>query len=103
MTNNPLLVGLRPVHPGEVLREDIIPAIGMPKTEIARLLRVSRQTLYDILGERKPVTSQMALRLARMFGGGPEIWLRMQQNFDLATIAVEMADELADIPVLMAA
>ena len=69
---NPLLKGLRPVHPGEMLREDILPAVGRPKTEIARLLGISRQTLYDILGEKQPVTPAMALRLARMFGGSAE-------------------------------
>lgn len=100
---NPLLAGLRPTHPGEVLREDVLPAVGKPKVEIARLLKVSRQTLYDVLAERQPVTPRMALRLARMFGGSPETWLRMQQNHDLAILAETMAEELASIPVLVAA
>ena len=100
---NPLLSGLAPVHPGAVLREDVLPAIGKPRAEVARLLRVSRQQLYDILNERKPVTAQMALRLARMFGGTADTWLRLQQNFDLATIGTAMAGELAAIPQLQAA
>ena len=53
---NPLTKGLRPVHPGEMLREDILPAVARPKVEIARLLGISRQTLYDILNEKQPVT-----------------------------------------------
>jgi addiction module HigA family antidote len=69
---NPLLKGLRPVHPGELLREDILPALGRTKAEIARLLGISRQTLYDILNERQPVTPAMALRLAKLLGGSPE-------------------------------
>ena len=59
---NPLTKNLRPVHPGELLREDVLPAVGRPKTEIARLLGISRQTLYDILNEKQPVTPAMALR-----------------------------------------
>ncbi len=100
---NALLRGLRPTHPGEVLREDVLPALKMPKTEIARALRISRQQLYDILGERKPVTSQLALRLAKLLGTTPESWLRMQDAYDLAQDAEALADELDRIPVLAAA
>src|SRR6202040_2526117 len=57
--------GLPPMHPGELLREEILPALERPKTEIARLLGVSRQTLYDVLQERQPVTPSMALRLGK--------------------------------------
>ena len=100
---NPLLKGLRPVHPGEMLREDILPAVGRPKTEIARLLGISRQTLYDILNEKQPVTPAMALRLARMFGGSAESWVNMQRNYDLKIAERELADELDKIPHLEAA
>lgn len=100
---NPLLAGLRPVHPGEVLREDVLPALGRPKTEIARLLGVSRQTLYDILNERQPITAPMALRIGKLCGNGPELWLRMQQTYDLALAEQDMADRLDAIPTLNAA
>ena len=53
MSNNPLLRGLKATHPGEVLREDVLPSLHKPKTEIARLLGISRQTLYDILDEKR--------------------------------------------------
>ena len=62
MARNPLLAGLRPVHPGELLREDVLPALGLPKAQIARLLGVSRKTLYDILDEKQAVSAGMALR-----------------------------------------
>jgi addiction module HigA family antidote len=55
--------GLPPMHPGELLREEILPALDRSKAEIARLLGVSRQTLYDVLKEKQPVTPGMALRL----------------------------------------
>ena len=54
--------GLRPTHPGEILREDVLPALGKPKAEIARNLGVSRDTLYELLAERQPVTPRMAQR-----------------------------------------
>lgn len=100
---NPLTKGLRPVHPGELLREDILPAVARPKTEIARLLGISRQTLYDILNEKQPVTPGMALRLAKMFGGTAESWVNMQRNYDLRIAERELAGELAKIPHLEAA
>tara|TARA_R100001244_G_scaffold44182_15_gene40092 strand:- start:2772 stop:3080 length:309 start_codon:yes stop_codon:yes gene_type:complete len=100
---NPLTKNLRPVHPGELLREDVLPAIARPKTEIARLLGISRQTLYDILNEKQPVTPAMALRFARMFGGSAESWVNMQRNYDLKIAERELGDALDAIPRLEAA
>jgi addiction module HigA family antidote len=71
------------VHPGEILREDVIPALGKPKAEIARLLGISRQHLYDILNEKKPITPEVAVRMGKLFGNGPDIWVRMQATHDL--------------------
>ncbi len=100
---NPLVAGLAPMHPGELLREDILPALGRPKTEIARLLGISRQTLYDIVNEKQPVTPAMALRFARMFGGNAESWLNLQRNYDLQSAEKELGDALDAIPLLRAA
>jgi antitoxin HigA-1 len=71
-----------PTHPGELLREDVIPATGRPKAEVARLLGISRQHLYDILNERKPVTPVVAARLGKLFGNGAGVWVRMQASHD---------------------
>lgn len=98
-----MLRNMRPVHPGELLREDVLPAVGRPKTEIARLLGISRQTLYDILNEKQPVTPAMALRFARMFGGSAESWVNMQRNYDLKIAERELGDALDAIPRLAAA
>ncbi len=103
MTGNPLTSGLRPVHPGELLREDVLPALGRPEAEIARLLGVSRQTLYDILGEKQPITAAMALRIGKLCGDGPMIWLSMQQLYDVKAAERELAAELAAIPTLAVA
>ena len=93
---------LRPVHPGEMLREDVLPALGKNKTEIAELLGVSRQTLYDILTERQPVTPAMALRLGKLLGNGPTLWINMQRTYDLQLAEVAMKKQLAKIPTLEA-
>lgn len=58
-------------------------ATGRSKVEIANLLGISRQTLYDILGEKAAVTPEMAVRLGRLFGNGPGVWVRMQTSYDL--------------------
>ncbi|HYG25298.1 MAG TPA: HigA family addiction module antitoxin [Caulobacteraceae bacterium] len=102
MARNPLTAGLRPVHPGELLREDVLPALGLPKAEIARLLGISRQTLYDLLQEKQPVTPAMALRVGKLCGNGPDMWLNMQHNYDLQIAEAELADQIAAIPTLTA-
>lgn len=94
------LKGIRPVHPAELLREDVLPALGRPKAEIARLLGISRQTLYDLLNERQPVTARMALRIGKLTGTSPESWLRMQAAYDMKIAERDIADEVARIPTL---
>ena len=71
-----------PSHPGELLREDVIPATGKTRSEIAALLGISRQHLYDILNERKPVSPTVAVRLGKLFGDGAGVWARMQSAYD---------------------
>lgn len=72
-----------PTHPGAILREDVLPALGRPKLEIAHLLGISRQTLYDILNEHQPVTPEMAIRIGKLCGNGPDLWLNLQSAYDL--------------------
>jgi addiction module HigA family antidote len=103
MTANPLTAGLRPVHPGELLREDVLPALGLPKAQIARLLGISRQTLYDILNENQPVTAGMALRIGKLVGDGPMPWLAMQQLYDVKVAERDLGDVIAAIPTVAAA
>lgn len=103
MPRNPLLKGLKPMHPGEHLREDILPTLHKPKVEIARLLGVSRQTLHEVLAERQPVTANLAVRLGKLLGDGPDVWLRMQQAYDRQLAEQELRDVLARIPTLHAA
>jgi addiction module HigA family antidote len=71
-----------PTHPGELLRDEILPAIKMSKSDVAAALGISRQHLYDILGEKKPVSPEVAARLGKAFGDGAGVWLRMQAAYD---------------------
>jgi len=75
--------GRRPTHPGTVLGEDVLPALGTPIQAVAKPIGVSRQTLHRIIAGTHPVTPSMALRLGKFCGNGPELWLNMQQAFDL--------------------
>lgn len=86
-----------PTHPGELLREEILPALGLSVSEAARRLGVTRQTLHRVLAETSAVTPAMALRLGALCGNGPTIWLRMQEGFDLWHAAREIAPELEQI------
>ncbi len=70
-----------PMHPGEMIA-DVLPDIGMSKTEIAKALGISRQHFYDILNGKKPVSPDVAARLGKFFGDGPGIWLRIQAAYD---------------------
>ena len=92
-----------PTHPGELLREDVIPATGKTKTEIAALLGISRQHLYDILEERKPVSPAVAVRLGKLFGDGAGVWVRMQGAYDTWRAERELASEIKKIPTLKTA
>ena len=94
--------GLPAMHPGELLREDVIPSLRRTRSEIARLLGISRQTLHAILAERAPVTPEMALRLGKLCGNGPELWINLQTRYDLEHLAKTKRAEIAAIPTLAA-
>jgi len=74
---------ISPTHPGEMLREDFMPDYGLTVSSLAQVLGVSRQTVNELLRERRAVTPVMALRLARLFGNTPEFWLNAQRTYDL--------------------
>lgn len=77
----------KPTHPGEVLREDVLPALNMTQTEFARRLNVSRLSVSELLLEKRAMTVDMALRVAKLTRTTPESWLRMQEALDLWELA----------------
>lgn len=88
-----------PTHPGALL-EEALEALGRPKAEIARLLGISRQQLYDILACAKPITPRMAVRIGKLCGNGPGVWSRMQLAHDLWH--AERETDVSAVPTLAA-
>ena len=86
-----------PVHPGEILREDVLKSLDLSISEVARRLGVSRQQLHRILACTHPITTEMALRIGKFAGNAPGLWLRMQQAYDLWHVENRMTGELSKI------
>jgi antitoxin HigA-1 len=94
---------VRPTHPGVMLREDFLPEYGLTVSGFARSLRVSRQTVNDLLRERRAISPEMALRLSRLFGNSPEFWLNAQRAVDLWEAARNLKAQINHIAPLPAA
>lgn len=93
----------RPTHPGEMLREDFLLDYDLTVTGLAEAIGVSRQSVNELLRERRAVSPEMALRLARLFGNSPEFWLNSQRAVDLWDAAQEIKKDVARIRPLSAA
>ena len=93
----------RPTHPGEILREDFIPDYDLTVSGLARALGVSRQTVNELLRERRALSPEMALRLSRLFGTTPEFWLNLQRTVDLWDAAEAIKAEVKQITPLQVA
>jgi addiction module HigA family antidote len=100
MTRDP---NRQPVHPGAILREDVLPALDLTVSAAARMLGVSRQMLHRVLGEQAALTPEMAVRVGKLCGNGPRVWLAMQQARDLWLAERDLAEQVRQIPTLRAA
>ncbi len=89
-----IINGMRPVHPGEVLREDYLNPLGMSVNALAQALRVPTTRLHEIVKQRRAITPDTALRLARYFGGDARSWLNLQSEYDLKQIESEKATQI---------
>jgi addiction module HigA family antidote len=87
--------GMRPVHPGEILREDYLAELDMSANALARALHVPAPRVNDIVRERRGVTADTALRLARYFGSTPEFWLNLQTAYDLRRAEIAAGRKIA--------
>ena len=94
---------MRPTHPGVIIRDDVLPALKLSVTEAARQLGVTRQTLHRIMAGTTAITPEMAVRLGKFCGNGPNLWLAMQQSYDLWHAERDLCDEVAKIPTHKAA
>jgi addiction module HigA family antidote len=93
----------RPTHPGEMLREDFLPDYNLTVAGLAEAVGVSRQSVNELLRERRAVSPDMALRLARLFGNTPEFWLNAQRALDLWDTAEAIKKDVSRIKPLSAA
>lgn len=87
--------GMRPVHPGEILREDYLAELGMSVNALARLLAVPAPRINDVVRERRGITADTALRLARCFDTTPQFWLNLQSAYELRLAEIEAGKRIA--------
>ncbi len=89
-----------PTHPGALLRDTVLPALNVSVTDAAQHLRVTRQQLHRLLAEQAGVSPEMALRLGKFCGNGPDLWLNMQRNFDIWQARQKLGKEVDAIPTM---
>ena len=77
----------RPIHPGEILREDFLPEYSLTAGSLAKALHVPRDRIEKLVREKRAMTADTAMRLARYFGTTPQFWMNLQANHDLASVA----------------
>ena len=87
--------GMRPVHPGEVLREDFLKPLGMSANALAKALHVPAPRINDVVRERRGVSADTAMRLARYFGGDARSWMNLQTAYDLRVAEIGNAKRIA--------
>lgn len=100
---NSISMKRKPTHPGEMLREDFLPDYGLSVSGLAADLGISRQSVNELLRERRAVSPEMALRLARLFGNSPEFWINAQRSVDLWEAVQAIGNDVARIKPLIAA
>lgn len=92
-----IINGMRPIHPGEVLREEFLKPLGMSAHALSLAIQVPAPRINDLARERRAVTADTALRLAKYFGNSAEFWMGLQADFEMATARLSMADALSRI------
>jgi addiction module HigA family antidote len=85
---------LKPIHPGEILREEFMIPFGLNPNRLALALRVPPPSIYEIVKEERGISPEMALRLGRFFGTTPEFWLNLQTHYDLSIARREVEDKI---------
>ncbi len=81
-----------PPHPGRIVRQDCIEPLGLTITGAAKALRITRQALNNLVNGKAGISPEMAVRISKAFGGSPEMWLRLQANYDLAKVRHDEID-----------
>ena len=89
-----IINNMRPIHPGEILREEFLLPLGMTAHALAMAIRVPAPRIHDIVREKRSVSPDTALRLARYFGTTPEFWMNLQSAFDLRTARLQTMETI---------
>lgn len=87
---------MRPIHPGEILREEFLVPLDMSANALANALRVPATRIHEIVNERRSITADTALRLARFFGGDAQSWVNLQSTYDLRVAELELGQQIMD-------
>ena len=90
----PIVNGMRPIHPGEILREEFMVPMGLSANALAIALRVPAPRINDIARERRAISADTALRLSRYFGTSAEFWLGLQSDYDMKIALVENGEQI---------
>jgi addiction module HigA family antidote len=94
---NTIKINRRPTHPGEMLREDFLPDYELTVSSLAEAIGVSRQSINELVRERRRVSPEMAVRLGRLFGNSPDFWLNAQQAVDVWEAEQAIRDDVDSI------
>jgi addiction module HigA family antidote len=87
--------GIRPIHPGEILKEEYLEPLGITPAALARALHVSAPTVNDIVRQRRNISADVALRLAQALGTTAQFWLNLQATYDLRKAEIESGDRIS--------
>ena len=85
----------QPTHPGEVLREEFLKPLGITQSHLAKALHTSFRAINELVNEKRGITTEMSLKLAKYFGTTPQLWLNLQNQYDLYRVEMKKSDELA--------
>lgn len=87
----------QPTHAGEVLREDFLVPLGITQSHLAKALHTSFRAINELVNEKRGITTEMALKLSKYFGTSPQLWLNLQNQFDLYKVALKKKDVLDEV------
>lgn len=89
----------QPTHAGEILKEEFLEPLGMTQSHLAKALHTSFRAINELVNEKRGITTEMALKLAKYFGTSPQLWLNMQNQFDLYKVSMKKQKELEEIEI----
>ena len=86
-----------PIHPGEILKEEFLEPMGITQSRLARELHTSFRAINELVNEKRGITTEMALKLSKYFGTSPQLWLNLQNQYDLYRVSLKKEKEIASI------